>query len=741
MLRKSIIKGILFTALFFLVVMTERVLGTTALSVGLLFALIFCREKFYVALPCFIAANLALNFSIPTLILVGASTLFVLLACFLKAKKIKYTVALSGIFTAVSQIPAAALSPFDAYSIVMSAVSILASVVFHFISITVMYPILVRGMRFRFTFNEQAAVCVMVCVASIGLFAVNIFGVSPFYLIVVFALLTARFLDIGIIYLLAACAGLGASIASNDPTAVLLCTALALACAAFSKTNVCITALASALAFTCAVYFFNGEMTLKFMLPPLIGAVFACLVPRKLIAAAAAYRESGKERFALRATVNRDRADVAKRLKGVASAFSQMQEILIEEKASEDDPSSIVRSVASVCGNCARKVKCAERLGDPYPHFEKLTAAALENGKCTILDAPVAFGESCNRLAQVINLVNESVKQFRRAAERKSGIEQGKEMVISQISGVSRLLSSLAQSVGSNLTFDTDTEKRLIDDLLCANVIATDAAVYLGAESEATVVVREADADKEAIAPTVSQAVGVDMTEASRQAEVKGMVSLYFTASPRYGIVFGESVVSKENRSGDTRQAVKIGQNRLMFILSDGMGTGADAFVTSSHTVSLIETFYKAGFDHKTTFACVAKLLALRKKEDFSALDVVVVDTQNGFADFIKQGGRESYIMSASGEFSVIYAETLPLGIIEEAEPAVERRRLANGDILVMVSDGIADVMTPDDVRALLSNTAHNPQLLADSICANALRLAGEGKDDMTALVMRFLEK
>ena len=172
-----------------------------------------------------------------------------------------------------------------------------------------------------------------------------------------------------------------------------------------------------------------------------------------------------------------------------------------------------------------------------------------------------------------------------------------------------------------------------------------------------------------------------------RSTGVNGTVNLVFRPTPAFGVLYGEKSVSAENECGDARQAVRIASDKLMFVLSDGMGTGEEARKTGLGTIGLIETFYRAGFGHRTIFNCVSRLLALRLKETFSALDVAVMDTQTGEIDFIKQGGRESYLFTEKG-VEIIEGGSLPMGIIEDSEPIIKIQVWDEENVTYFIQEG-----------------------------------------------------
>ena len=87
---------------------------------------------------------------------------------------------------------------------------------------------------------------------------------------------------------------------------------------------------------------------------------------------------------------------------------------------------------------------------------------------------------------------------------------------------------------------------------------------------------------------------------------------------------------------------------------------------------------------------------------------------------------------------------SLPLGIVEEAAATSQQYRLHSGDILVMMSDGVADVFESDEAlkEALAQSLDIQPQRMADALIRNAL-LAGGGvpRDDMSALVLLLIDR
>ena len=132
----------------------------------------------------------------------------------------------------------------------------------------------------------------------------------------------------------------------------------------------------------------------------------------------------------------------------------------------------------------------------------------------------------------------------------------------------------------------------------------------------------------------------------------------------------------------------------------------------------------------------VNKVLCLADDENFSSIDISVIDTVSGGLDVIKMGAVATFVCHRDN-VEIISCAAPPAGIIEKASPLTSRHQLYDGDMVIMMSDGVFDALDEQGVISAVEeiNTA-NPQILADRMLERALN---EGaKDDCTVLVMRL---
>ncbi|MBR5900385.1 MAG: SpoIIE family protein phosphatase, partial [Clostridia bacterium] len=249
----------------------------------------------------------------------------------------------------------------------------------------------------------------------------------------------------------------------------------------------------------------------------------------------------------------------------------------------------------------------------------------------------------------------------------------------------------------------------------------------------------------ESLQRVISKTVNTPMTLCDKINITEDKTYMLFKKSCPFDAVFGIARVTKEGsvKSGDTHSVIKICDDRFLVALSDGMGSGERAERVSSASLSLIESFYKAGLKSELILSTVNKLLAINSDESFTALDVCIIDLKTCCADFIKYGSPYGFIIGENG-VKIVEGNSLPLGILEELKPSVCSTSLAEENMVLLLTDGISDAFGQADeiIDYLRSVPCLNPQTLADGILKKALELSG-GKpaDDMTALAVRVYKK
>ena len=403
---------------------------------------------------------------------------------------------------------------------------------------------------------------------------------------------------------------------------------------------------------------------------------------------------------------------------------------------------------SKICSDCKENAYCHRICqNETNEVIYELINSALERGRTTLLDVPSHLTSRCSRVNNLVSVINNLTEQYKQYANFMYNLDASRVLIAEQLCGISKIMKNLAVEVNKNVTFDAGKENTIIDELTYNNIICSDAVIYEQNTDviSTTLVVRNEDAEKLKIPVVVSKVCGSKMVVASNDASSKsGYRVLTLKTAPKYDVVFGSANYTKTGsiKSGDCFSLIRIENDKFMFALCDGMGSGEKAERTSSLAIGLIENFYKAGFDNDIILSSVNKLLSLSKDEVFSALDICVMDLKKGVADFIKMGAPNSFI-KRDNEMSEIQSGALPLGIVQDAPPAINKSVLCSGDFIFLCTDGITDSFpSNENFMEFINNLkSTNPQTLAENIVEKAIENSGgTANDDMTVLVAKIYQ-
>ena len=131
-------------------------------------------------------------------------------------------------------------------------------------------------------------------------------------------------------------------------------------------------------------------------------------------------------------------------------------------------------------------------------------------------------------------------------------------------------------------------------------------------------------------------------------------------------------------------------------------------------------------------------------KDTFATLDMCTIDLYTGFCEILKIGAVSTIILH-NNKIDIIKSTSLPVGVLNNIEPDVRKKKLSNGDIIVMFTDGVLDstnaIINKEHFIAdiLLNNKSTNPQDIANAIFEKTKEnYKNHIKDDITILVARI---
>lgn len=445
--------------------------------------------------------------------------------------------------------------------------------------------------------------------------------------------------------------------------------------------------------------------------------------------------------------LNDMRTYIAQNISDTANSFSQMRSSLLSLTVSRPSDkvlsSKIATGVKRACEDCKNYSRCAASNNPNVNLLEKIAQVGIAKKRITIIDLPKEFLDFCVYPNNVIFEVNRLIEGFSEIKEKSEKTDALKSILAVLAGGMEEALRDLSAEFTAVLPYDGRAEKELLKDFSKSGVKVKGITLRgSGGEMEIILLYDKKYYNEAAAKEVLKERFGFEF-EKSYAAGVSGRtVAATYTKKPELSCAYGVSSVTKFSslKSGDMHSVERLKKDKVLVALSDGMGSGESANLTSATAITLIESFYKAGFKSKTVLPLVNKILASVTEDDFSAVDVCILDTESGRCDFLKVGAPYGFILSKEG-VRFLEGSSLPLGILDVLTPTVASTTLKKGDILILLSDGVTDAFgsSSDVIEFLKTAPVLNPQELADSVVKRALALSdGIAEDDMTAFCTRI---
>lgn len=527
---------------------------------------------------------------------------------------------------------------------------------------------------------------------------------------------------------------------------------------AFKETGRILTALAYTVAFFIVNIYSNTYGEFKAVEAFTTAAVFF-IIPNKFYNFLSLELDFNKKQESISSNyVGKIKNILVGRLDSFSDVLSNMSVIL--ENLAENDKlvmknksSALIENLADrVCSSCNMNSMCWKRESYyTYNAFGEL----IQNYQEKREEMPYEIERKCVKRTALIKNTEEIVNNYIISEMWRKRLSEGRELLSNQIGNMASSVSEIIDEFNANIKIDVEAEND-IRRILDRNGIKYNDIFCLDNKNDRLIVKIKMEACGggqiciKQILPLVSEAVHKNMCIGDEGCNIDPKdknCTITFEETPRLHIGSYARKMCKEgeNYSGDSYTFGKLSDGTYMTIISDGMGSGPQAEQESNAAVELIEKFARTGFNRITAINTVNSIMTLKFSADekFSTVDLSSIDLYTGEAEFMKVGAVASFIKSGN-KVEVIKSRTLPMGVLDKVDIEIIKKKVKNGDILVMVTDGILDYDNDacgkvDWLLDFLENTnCSSPKELADEIIEKAQDLSGKKvKDDMTVVVSK----
>ena len=670
------------------------------------------------------------------------------------AKKMKRWVVLVAAVCAYAS-GAVVFKTYDLYTFMMAVLECLVALIMTYVLATMLN--IFTAKRKRSVFSSEETIClalgalILVCIFG----PVNIYGVYIANIMALFLVLAVSYAGgaalgagVGLALGTALCLGISAEVIIIGMLGI-----SGMVAGTIRKLKKAGTAIGYVLVnLLFIIAFYNTAVWYLVLIEVVAAAALFAALPKKLLLFAGRYLDAQTRReFEYTLHSERFKELTVGRLKEVSEVFLQTGEMFSKEASQMMQKNMSIGGALSVvaettCRDCVFRKSCWDNdfLGT-YNVFNKLFSIYEKHGSIDKHHIDPVFAKKCFNVDGILSAAENVFGAYLLNAKWQKKIDESRLITGKQLKGVAHVVSDIGREMDTGFQFLETVEQKIAVSLDTAGIRAKEVCAESGAGGSIAVGLKVKNCGGgyhcwPGIERTVSRACGVKMKRImDTPCSDDKFCTLRFEQARKFGVLTGIAMAAKHDVSGDSHSFQGLRDGRYMLMLCDGMGSGESARRESTAAVSLIENFYQAGFNDGIIFDTINRLLVLKGNEDvFSTVDLCMLDLKTGSAKFIKIGAECSYIMSGSSVVTITPG-SLPIGILDEVEPLSTHKNLNIGDMIVMMSDGIADVIKQDADEWFSDIPKENAQETADAILDKAL---GDNAiaDDMTVMVSRIIE-
>lgn len=491
------------------------------------------------------------------------------------------------------------------------------------------------------------------------------------------------------------------------------------------------------------------------------GMLIFLILPRRLIRRQeTAYqddREEMKEKIQADSLIRIE--ETACSIQRLAKSLSSVSDVNEQKKILKQESDLICREMEEkICASCSMCQDCAgDGSSDDILSITKdMVYTIQENGCIREEEIPNAFKARCKNFMTVMEELNRTAERLRLNMNWYGKLIESREAAAEQLNQVSGMMAKVAGEIYRTADITEVVEKEIRKQLKKSHILTRELAVlskddkrleiYLTAKSEfgRCIPVKEA-------VRCISEALGrrMKVCEEGKKLINKDECIYRFEEDTNFRILHGaaRAVKAGEPISGDNFTFTDSENGEMVMALADGMGFGVEAYEESEKVIDLLERFMEAGIEKETAVRLINSIMVLQtEKQLYSTIDIGTIDLYSGVCEFIKLGASAAFI-KRDGWVETIQSTTLPVGMFHQVDIDAISKKLYDGDIVIMVTDGVVDAMKGEEkdeaLRKIIQEiTNRNPQDIADKLLNRVLEECGQvARDDMSILVAGVWKK
>jgi len=386
--------------------------------------------------------------------------------------------------------------------------------------------------------------------------------------------------------------------------------------------------------------------------------------------------------------MNRRMSAISEGLEGLSDFFEEIKVKFSRETELKD---ICKRAFELSCEGCSEYAACRER-GVIETQTQRFCESLCRGEQVKGDGVEESLRARCPRLPDILDEIN-----YNSGARRIS--DESLQMFVPDYKALSRLLEKSIEGEEDEYFIDTETTDRVCRALDGLGIGVSGAMVY--GKRKKTVHLKAAEGklfedNRTLICDTLGAnlpfLLDVENVHIGKTADGYAM-SVSEAESLRVEYAYRQVRAREESEfCGDSMSLFKNRDDRFFALVSDGMGAGRDAAAVSEICTKFIGSMLKVGRMNEELLLMLNGFLCSRcegsSSECSATLDLMELDLISGETEFFKSGAAPSYVFR-DGSLFKLRSCTMPIGILTQIDVKSFRFKLSEGDVVVMMSDGV----------------------------------------------------
>lgn len=442
-----------------------------------------------------------------------------------------------------------------------------------------------------------------------------------------------------------------------------------------------------------------------------------------------------------RAVIERDsRSRTEERLSSLGEAFSSLSDVFynLSSRLGRPDVPELERMCDSVydryCPTCPNRELCWGIEYSDSREILTMLGEKLSIGKnAEACDLPDYMRRRCQALPGIVGEINERAAQL----YRLSSTLERTEIFAMDYAALSDILRDTEEAIRTENEPDVELSERL--GTLLSEYGFGEGGVSVYGKRMRRIIARGFDMSlgnvgAKELKRKIEEVCGFAISEPIIEIK-EGFMTLRASSRREFCT---ESVTRAENvgreECGDTVSTFLSSEDKAYALISDGMGKGRAAAFTSGIASMFAKRMLSAGNRAPTVIKMLNSFVRAKPEECSATVDLMELDLLTGKVDFYKCGAAATFVKRGDNLFKLT-AETVPLGILSATDTAKLSFDAQDGDVIIMLSDGIAE--GDEDAAWLLDTLTREWDDSLDKMTKKIIAAAREhGSDDDASVIL-----